>query len=82
MASTLDYVDQSKGSAYCTLVAGDDRDGASAHRASLSLMVTHRYARAGVVEIRCVGTPDTIVASEHHHRGSRRQAHQAGGLTD
>ena len=63
VADTLDYFDQSKGSAYCTLVAGDDRDGASAHRASLNLMVAHRYARAGVVEIRCVGTPDTIVAA-------------------
>ena len=63
VASALDYVDHSKGSAYCTLVAGDDRDGAGAHRASLNLMVTHRYARAGVVEIRCVGTPDTIVAA-------------------
>ena len=63
VADTLDYFDQSKGSAYCTLVAGEDRDGASAHRASLTLMVTHRYARAGVVEIRRVGTPDTIVGA-------------------
>jgi hypothetical protein len=61
VADALDYLDQGKGSAYCTLVAGGDRDGASAHRSSLGLMVTHRYARGGTAEIRCVGTPDTIV---------------------
>jgi hypothetical protein len=61
VSDTLDYLGQSKGSAYCTLVAGDDRDAASAHRSSLGLMVTHRYARRGTAEIRCVGTPDTIV---------------------
>lgn len=50
-----------RGAAYCSLVAEQEVDIASAIRAALSLQVVHRFAKPGAVELRCIGGFNSVL---------------------